>query len=86
MKIIANRNLNLFSASTVGGLIYVQMRVVKIVPDDVKDHPQWNILVKSGTVAVLGDEAARGIAILNGATEEQENEAEEEQKSEGKSE
>jgi hypothetical protein len=53
IKIISNRHLNLHSESTEGGLIHVNAKQASLVPEDVKNHPQWKILTKSGTVTQL---------------------------------
>lgn len=53
MKILANQNLNLHSASTPGGLIHVHARIPALVPDDVTDHPLFARIVKKGVVVIL---------------------------------
>lgn len=59
MRVIADRHLNLHSASTEGGLVHVPRRRAKIVPDDVQEHPMFDRLVKHGNISVLkGDQPA----------------------------
>lgn len=53
MRIIADKNFNLHSASTEGGLIHVPARTAVTVPEDVKDHPAFALLKKHGHIAVL---------------------------------
>lgn len=53
MKIVATRHLNLHSKSAPGGLHYVSAKKGAIVPDDVQDHPSFDLLVKNGVVTIL---------------------------------
>lgn len=53
MRIIADKHFNLHSASTEGGLIHVPARTAVTVPEDVKDHPSFGLLLKYGHVAIL---------------------------------
>lgn len=55
MIVIADRNLNLHSASTEGGIVFLPKRVAKNVPDDVVDHPMFNHLRKHAVISVLKD-------------------------------
>lgn len=53
VRIIADKNYNLHSASTEGGLLFVPARRAVTVPEDVKDHPSFARDVKHGHIAIL---------------------------------
>lgn len=57
IRVIANRALNLHTDEVEGGLIHVPARVAVRVPSDVRDHPQWKHLTKSGILTLLSDDA-----------------------------
>jgi len=59
-RIVADRNLNLHSKSTKGGLVHLSARVAKLVPEDVADHFFFQRLVESGTVTLLGPRKIAG--------------------------
>jgi hypothetical protein len=76
VRVIADRNLNLHSKSTEGGLVHLPKRVAKIVPDDVEDHPMFGRLKKYGVIAVLKDRAE--IEVTEESVEEKLDELEDE--------
>jgi hypothetical protein len=53
MKILTRYNINLHSDSTPGGLVHVNKDEVTIVPDDVNNHPMFEVSVNSGDITVL---------------------------------
>lgn len=55
MRIVSNRNLNLHSASTAGGLLHVPAKIPVAVPEDVSEHPLFRLIVKHGVVTILGN-------------------------------
>lgn len=57
IRVIANRALNLHTAEVEGGLIHVPAKLAVRVPSDVRDHPQWKHLTKSGILTLLSDDA-----------------------------
>lgn len=56
MKILAHKNLNLHSASSKGRLIHIANKQVKIVPDDVADHPAFDLLRDDGSIIVIKED------------------------------
>lgn len=57
MNVLSHRHVNLHSASTQGGLIHIPAGVSKTVPDDVADHPGFDLLLKSGQIVKLANPA-----------------------------
>lgn len=53
MKILSHVNVNLHSASTPGGLIHVLAGTSRNVPNDVMDHPIFDLFVNAGSIVVL---------------------------------
>lgn len=76
MRVIADRNLNLHSKSTEGGLVNLPKRSARVVPDDVVEHPMFNHLKKHGVIAVLKDRAE--IEVTEESVEEKLDELEDE--------
>jgi len=52
VKVLADRNFNLHSKSSEGGLVHVAKRRWKTVPDDVAEEPGFQSLVDNGHIVV----------------------------------
>jgi hypothetical protein len=61
VKILAHKNLNLHSASSKGRLIHIASKQVKIVPDDVADHPAFDLLRDDGSIIIIKEEKSDDI-------------------------
>lgn len=61
MKILAHKNINLHSASSKGKLIHIASKQVKIVPDDVVDHPAFDLLLDDGSIVVIKEEEINNV-------------------------
>jgi hypothetical protein len=91
MRIVADRHLNLHSPSTQGGLVFVPQKEATVVPEDVREHPAFNLLVKNGHVSVLKPNSNDPVALEEEPEEKPEEEepkedSEEEEPEEKKSE
>ena len=53
LNILSHKNVNLHSASSEGGLIHFEAGRSKVVPDDVKAHPGFEILLRAGDIVVI---------------------------------
>ena len=91
LVILSNRHVNLHSKSTHGGLVHVPAGKKRSVPDDVKNHPGFEVLVEGGILSVLSSKtkAEPAVALKPPAPEkpkvekpEEEEEEEEEEKEE----
>jgi hypothetical protein len=82
MRIVADRHLNLHSESVDGGLVHVPRKQVKIVPEDVQEHPAFKLLVKHGTIHILAQNDPKELELEDSERESEEPEDEEEEKSE----
>lgn len=56
MKVFPRRNHNLHSKSTPGELVHAPANRVTEVPDDVVDHPAFDLLEDSGELTVVSSE------------------------------
>ena len=56
-KILSHGNYNLHSASAAGGLVFLPMKKVTRVPDDVVDHPGFKLLTDAGLIKDLDPKA-----------------------------
>ena len=50
--IVSKRYLNIHSASTPGGLISLSPGVSKVVPEDVEDHPAFDLLLNAEIITI----------------------------------
>ena len=55
MIVLANRNVNLHSKSVHNGLVHLRSGKKARVPDDVRDHPGFDLLVDGGAISILSD-------------------------------
>jgi hypothetical protein len=80
--VVANRNLNLHtgekdSRNGTSLLVRVPARRPVRVPVSVKNHPQWKMLIKGGTIHVLKDSFSQKAAVESFKNEEEAKKAQE---------
>jgi hypothetical protein len=53
LRIFANQNVNLHSPSSEGGLVNIQKGEYKDVPEDVNEHPSFEVLVENKVIDII---------------------------------